>query len=139
MKKIILSLSAIALLSGCVSQDAADEKMAKGCQTGVNALLESGQSITVKSTNYSFEDNLEGKHRRVTLETVLKDGWLELDKTYSCLFAQQWGMFKSSHAAVLVQVRFPDGTIIGKKDGMIMGELSDFVKLSDTVQEAMQQ
>jgi hypothetical protein len=138
MKKFLLSATALLLLSGCVSQDQADEKMEKGCRAGVDALLGSAQIMQVKSTNYSFENNLEGQHRRITLETTIKDGWLEKDETYSCLFAQQWGLFKSSHAAVLVQVKFPDGKIVGKQDGLLVGELSDFVKLSDTVQDAMQ-
>lgn len=137
MKKTLLSVAALLALAGCVSQDQADEKMARGCKAGIDSLLGSANIETVKSTNYSFENNLEGQHRRITLETVMKDGWLELDQSYSCLFAQQWGFFKSSHAAVLVQVKFPDGRVVGKKDGVIVGELQDFVNLSNTVEKAM--
>lgn len=138
MKKILLSASALLLLAGCVSQDQADDKMARGCRAGIDSLLGSEKIDQVKSINHSFESNLEGQHRRVTLNTRTKDGWLELDKSFSCLFAQQWGLFKSSHAALLVQVKFPDGRIVGKEDGLIIGELQDFMKLSDTVQAAMQ-
>lgn len=138
MNKLYLSVAAALLLSGCVSQDQADQKMERGCRAGIESLIAPATLDQVKSINYSFENNIEGQHRRVTIEAVTKDGWLELDKTYSCLFAQQWGIFKSSHAAVLVQVRLDEGKVIGKQDGLIIGEMSDFIKLSDTVQEAMQ-
>jgi hypothetical protein len=138
MKKLYLSVAAALLLSGCVSQDQADQKMERGCHAGIESLIAPATLEQVKSVNFSLENNLEGQHRRVTIDAVTKDGWLELDKTYSCLFAQQWGIFKSSHAAVLVQIRLDEGKVIGKQDGLIVGEMSDFIKLSDTVQEAMQ-
>lgn len=139
MKKIILSTASLLLLTGCVSQEQVDAKITRGCEAGVNSLLGSAKILKVNTKNYSFEENSEGQHRRVTLETVTKDGWLEVNKTYSCLFAQQWGFFKTSHAAILVQIKMPDGKIIGKKGSVIQGSIDDFMKLTDTVQEAMGQ
>lgn len=139
MKKILLSFAAILMLGGCVSQTQADEKMAKGCEAGIKSLLGSATIKEVKSINYSTEENIEGPHRRVSLETVTKDGWLETDKTYSCLFGQQWGLFKSKHLALLVQIKFPDGRIVGKKDGTLVGEIADFLNLTKTVDIAMGQ
>lgn len=138
MKKFaLLTLSTLAL-TGCVTQEQADEKMAKGCEAGVNALIAPKEISTVKSTNFSTETTNEGPHRRVTLAVVEKDGWLELDKEYSCLFAQDWGMFKSSHKALLVQTDI-DGSVYGKVDGIITGSLDDFMKLTATVDAAMNQ
>jgi hypothetical protein len=133
---LILSLS----LTACVTQDQADVKMAKGCVAAVNALIEDqGKEIMeVKTKRYAQEDAEGGLHRRVTIEAIEKEGWLELDKQYSCLFMQQWGLFKSSHHALLVQVKIED-KLYGKKDGSIIGSFDDFMKLTRVVDSAMGQ
>ncbi len=140
MKKYLIAATALSTLAlaGCVSQDQADAKMAKGCAAGVATLIAPKEIKEVKSQNYSFEENAEGQHRRVTLNMVEKDGWMEVDKEYSCLFAQQWGFFKSSHRALLVQVKIDDA-VYGKKDGTILGGFDDFLKLTETVDGAMAQ
>ena len=139
MKKLILSGSALLLLSGCVSQDQADAKIARGCEAGVKALLAPVTIKEVKAKHFSFEENSEGRHRAVKLDTVTKDGWLETEKSYACVFAQQWGLFKSSHTALLTRIELPDGRIVGKKDNKIIGDMGQFLKLTETVQDAMQQ
>jgi hypothetical protein len=128
------------LLVGCVTQDQADVKMANGCIAGVNALISSnGKKIdTIKAQRYANETSSDGAFRRVTIEAVEKDGWLELDKQYSCLFEQQWGPFKMSHSALLMQVSIDD-EIIGKKDSKILGSIEDFSKLSAAVADALRQ
>lgn len=137
MKKLILAAAASLTLAGCVSQDQADEKMARGCRAGVESLLGNAKIDTITSTNFSLETDIEGQHRRVTLNARTKDGWVELDQSFSCLFAQQWGFFKSSHAAILMQVQMPDGRVVGKKDGMLVGDIGDFTKLTESVNAAM--
>ena len=132
----LLSLS----LTACVSQDQADIKMAKGCVAAVNALLkDDGKEIMeVKSKNYAQEEAEGGLHRRVTIGAIEKEGWLELEKEYSCLFMQQWGMFKASHKALLVQVKIED-ELYGKKDGVILGDFEDFLGITKVVDSAMGQ
>lgn len=132
----LLSLS----LTACVDQNTADIKMAKGCRAGVDALLKKdGREISeVKAERYADEQTEGGLHRRITIEAIEKDGWLELDKKYTCLFAQEWGLFKSSHHALLVQIEIDD-QLYGKKDGVILGELQDFLDLTRTVGTAMGQ
>lgn len=139
MRLLLISLLSLGL-TACVNQDQADEKMAKGCEAAVNALIkDDGKEISqIKVKRYANEQAEGGLHRRITLLGVEKDGWLELDKSYSCLFAQDWGLFKSSHEAMLVQVQIDD-QLYGKKDGVIQGTLEDFMKLTDTVQKAMGQ
>ncbi len=133
---VLLSL----LLMGCVNQNQADVKMAKGCAAGVNALLEeSGKVISeIKVQRYADEQAEGGLHRRITLEGVEKEGWLELDKSYSCLFMQEWGLFKSSHHALMVQVKIED-RIYGKKDGTILGSFDDLINITRAVDAAMGQ
>lgn len=127
-------------LTACVTQDQADIKMAKGCAAGVNTLIaDEGKEIgKIKVQRYANEQAEGGLHRRITLEAIEKNGWLELDKEYSCLFMQDWGLFKSSHEALLVQVKIGD-QIYGKKDGTILGSFEDFLKLTKVVNAAMGQ
>lgn len=139
MKKLLLSFSALLALSACVSQDQADTKMEKGCKAGVESLIKPETLTNIKSVNLSNEKTVDGLHRRVTINATAKDGWLEIDKTYSCLFAQQWGLFKSNHLAILVQVKLPSGRIVGKEGGMIKGEIADYLSLTKTVETAMGQ
>lgn len=138
MKKLALVTLSTLALTGCVTEQQADEKMAKGCEAGVVSLIAPKEISQVKTKNYSTEIVEDSPHRRVTLGVVEKDGWLELDKEYSCLFAQDWGLFKSSHKALLVQVQIDDSTY-GKVDGIINGSMEDFMKLTDAVDQAMGQ
>lgn len=138
MKKYALIAVSALTLSGCVSQEQADQKMVKGCEAGVGSLIQPKEIKEVKASTIADEVTSEGLHRRITLTVTEKDGWLELDKQYSCLFAQEWGMFKSSHRALLVQTKI-DSSVYGKVDGVINGSLEDFMKLSDTVEQAMGQ
>ena len=128
------------LLTGCVTQDQMDIKMAKGCSAGVNALLaKEGKEIgEIKTKRYANENAEGGLHRRITLEGIEKDGWVELDKSYSCLFMQEWGMFKSSHRALMVQIKI-DEELYGKRDGQILGDFQDFLELTKVVDGAMAQ
>lgn len=138
--RILLVLLLSLTLTACVSQEDADVKMAKGCVAGVNALIsEDGREISeVKSREYSSK-NVEGSlHRQIVVEAVEKDGWLELDKEYNCLFAQQWGLFKMFHKALLVQITVDNATY-GKKDGEIIGGIEEFLKLTGAVDQAMNQ
>ncbi len=133
---IFLSLS----LTACVNQEQADTKMAKGCLAGVNALINiDGKNISeIKAERYANEQTEGNLHRRVTLEAIEKDGWLELEKEYSCLFEQKWSAFKTAHVALLVQIEI-DGTLYGKKDGKLIGAFDDFLRLTQSVDDAMKQ
>jgi hypothetical protein len=138
MKKFILyaSLLSALTLSGCVTQQQADAKMGEGCKAALAAVMASKQILTVKATNYSDEQTEGSLYRRVTIDLVEKDGWAELDKRYSCLFAQEWGFLKSSHTALLEQVVMGD-QVVGKKDGKILGSMEEFMNLVSKAETAM--
>lgn len=139
MLKSIIPLCLLTFaLTGCLSQDQADIKMSKGCEAGINALISPVQIGEIKSQNYSNEQVNGGLHRRVTIEAIEKDGWLELDKKYSCLFMQKWGIFNSSHKALLAQITIEDETI-GNIDGHVVGGFDDFLKITRVVDQAMGQ
>lgn len=138
MKNYALIAVSALTLAACVPQEQADEKMAKGCEAGVKSMIAPKEIASVKTKNYADEQAEGGLHRRVTLGVVEKDGWLELDKEYSCLFMEEWGLFKMSHKALLVQVKIDD-SVYGKVNGVITGSLDDFLKLTEHVDEAMGQ
>lgn len=135
----ILALSApLLLLSACVDQATADAKMEKGCRAGVQALIGDKQILDVISLDTkSKEFGNQGVHRFVTIKVNEKDGYFDSEGTYQCVFLEQWGAFKSTHSALLMQIDI-NGEIYGKDDqGVIQGDWEDFVKLSGTVDSAM--
>jgi hypothetical protein len=140
MKKFILlaaGLSTLAL-SACVSQESADEKMAKGCVGAVNAML-SPRTVKEMKSFTAENDTSEGSiHRRIKITYVENDDFAESERQGECMFSQQWGMFKSTHAALLEQLVVND-QIIGKKNGIIQGSMDDFIKLTNGASTAMGQ
>ena len=126
-------------LTACVPQEQADSKMLRGCEAAVASLISPKEIIQVK--NKKFSDTYpkgEGKHRLVSMTVLEKDGWVELDKDYSCVFLEQWGLFKMTHDALIIQVKIDD-EIIGKVEGRIQGGFDEFLNLTKTVDRAMGQ
>jgi uncharacterized lipoprotein NlpE involved in copper resistance len=140
MKKITLTLAAVSILgiTGCVNQQQADTKMGEGCKAAIEAMIEPKKLLETKSINYSDEQTEGSLYRRVTVTAVEKDGWVEVEKKYKCLFAQQWGLFKSSHTALLEQLSVGD-QFWGKKDGKIIGSMEDFMKMTGKADTVMGQ
>ncbi len=140
MNKLILVLSAAAILplTACVSQEQADEKMAKGCEAAIGAMLAPRSIKEIKGTSAEDEKTMGSVYRRVKVSYVENDDFAESTKEGTCLFSQQWGSFKSSHAALLEQVTW-NGKLIGKKDGNIEGDMNDFLKITEKVDTAMGQ
>ena len=103
--RLLLVIIALIGLSGCVSREQADARLAKGCQAGVQALLPEGLTIDrIKET--SFAPSPEGQGlRHVTITTVTLDGWLETEKVYECIFEESFGFLKTNHTASIYQVR----------------------------------
>lgn len=140
MKKYVLALAGISVLAvtGCVKQEDADAKMAKGCEGAVAAMLAPRTIKAVKGFTAS-DDASEGSiHRRITLTYVENDDFAESEKKGECLFSQQWGVLNSSHAALLEQIIVND-QILGKKGGIIQGSMDDFIKLTNGATTAMGQ
>ena len=138
MKKFILAFAGVSVLAlaGCVSQEQADEKMKTGCKAAIGAMIEPRTIKEVKTSSTAAEKTMGSTYRRITLNYVENDDFADTEHTGSCLFSEQWGTFKSSHAALLEQVVYND-TLIGKKDGNIEGDMNDFMKLNEKVDAAM--
>lgn len=140
MKKFALAAAGVSVLAlaGCVSQEQADEKMKTGCKAAVEAMIAPRTIKEVKTSSAEAEKTMGSVYRRITLTYVENDDFADSEHTGSCLFSEQWGGFKSSHAALLEQVVYND-ELIGKKDGNIQGSMDDFLKLTEKVDAAMAQ
>lgn len=140
MKKFTVlcaGLSALAL-AGCVTQEQADAKMFKGCQSAIGAMIAPAEIKDVKSQSAAPEKTMGSVYRRVTMTYTEVGDFAEIENEGSCLFSEQWGPFKSTHASMLEQVVYKD-ELIGKKDGTIHGDMNAFLKLNETVDAAMGQ
>ncbi len=140
MKKSFLIISAISVLalSACVSQEEADAKMAKGCESAIGAMLAPITIKEVKGFNADYEGMLGIKYRRLAVTYVENDDFAAAEKTGTCLFSEEWTAMKGSHLAMLEQVTV-NGKLVGKRNGVIQGSVDDFVKLTEGADTAMGQ
>ena len=138
MKILTLALvtASTLTLSACVTQEQADEKMITGCKAAVSAMIEPRTVKTFTANSGEDEKTMGSVYRRIKLTYIENDDFAEMPHEGSCLYSQQWGMFKSSHAAMLEQVVYND-QLIGKKDGNIQGDMNQFMKLNEKVDAAM--
>lgn len=140
MKKFMLAFAGVSVLvlAGCVNQEQADEKMKTGCKAAIDAMIAPRSVKEVKVSSAEAEKTMGSVYRRIKLTYVENDDFADSEHEGSCLFSEQWGSFKSSHAALLEQVVYND-ELIGKKDGTINGSMDDFLKLTEKVDSAMAQ
>ena len=135
--RTFIALGACALLlGGCVSREQADAKMAKGCEAGVKALLPEGRKIE-RVVETKFSTSPEGNDLRVVkMKAIENDGFLEIESNFECTFEEGFSFLNIGHAAAVHQLRIGD-VIIGRSGDQILGDTSDFVKLTDAVTDAM--
>lgn len=136
-KTTCLALVALIALSGCVSREQADARLSRGCAAGVEAFLPEGQKIKeVKQSEYLDSAELGKGFRVVNMAYVESDGWADVDKTASCIFAEQFGFMNASHIASIYLLHVND-IIIGKDGDQIVGSYEDNAKLNEKVDKAM--
>ena len=140
MKKITLALASVSVLSltACVNQEQADAKMITGCESAIATMIEPTTVKNYTASSAEDEKTMGSVYRRIKISYIENDDFAEMTKEGSCLYSQQWGMFKGSHTALLEQVVYND-TLIGKKDGIIEGDMNQFLKLNEKVDAAMSQ
>lgn len=132
----IIGVFAIVLaLSGCrVSRDSADQKLAKACEAAINVLLSSDEELSVNKTSFSYEELSSGlKLRAVKLEgdLVVHRG-RERTREYRCTFGEEFGPFGFGHNASYYGLE-KDGAFYGYKDGKMIGDLNDHLRLTEAV------
>ncbi len=139
MKKFLVIVSGVLLLTSCVTREQADERLARGCAAAVELFLDDGFTIKeIKNKSYSNSEEYGNSYRKVTLSAIESDNWLDIDKEYKCIFAEEYGFLKTTHRASIYQVIVND-KIYGTKDGVIVGDMKDLLKLTETVDNAMLQ
>lgn len=132
---ILLGTCAL-LLSGCVSREQADAKLAKGCVAGVNAMLPEGRKIE-RTVSTDFSPSPEGQGmRHVKLKAIENDGFLEVESDFECVFEESFGIFNMGYTASIYQVRTGE-RVVGKSGDEILGDANDFLKLTDAIRDAM--
>lgn len=134
---LLLSVSSLLFLSGCVDRAQADAKLQRGCAAGVALYVPEGFTIKeVKGATFSDAKNGEGD-RRVTLTVMQSDGWYDEEKTYFCNFAEGFGFMQMSHNAEIYQIDMGDGRVFGKKDGDIVGGFAEWQRITGAVDKAL--
>lgn len=137
MKKYVFFLITVSVLSGCGdNREAKDRKLALGCQAGLKALFaqEKYDRQIDKVTSKKFSNEAEG--RRVVLQASTKNKQYGYPKneSFNCLFAETSNML--GYKAEVQQINI-DEDVFGKKDGQILGDMNDFLKLTGAVEEGM--
>lgn len=133
---IFISLSCALLLTGCVSRDEADMKLAHACRAGVQTLLPENLKID-RIVGREASKSPEGPGvRYIKIKTVTIDGMLEEDKDYECLFEEEFAMFGMGYTASVYQVRTGDA-MYGKSGNELKGDASVFLKLTDAMRSAL--
>ncbi len=131
-----LCLAVVLALGGCVSRDQADEKLGKACQAGINAYLGTGQQIdTIKNIRATASPVGRG-YRHVSIDTVMVDGWLEMEETYECIFDEKFSFMNLGYTAAIYQLRVGD-IIVGQSGDKVMGSAQDFIRITDAVRDAL--
>ncbi len=132
-----LCLLSVLVLTGCVTREQADARIARGCAAGVEVFLDEGFKIKEIKDKF-FKDSVEFGHgyRHVILRAVESDDWLDVDKEYECVFAEGFGFLNNSHTATIYQLNV-NGQTYGNKGGKLLGSFQDHLKLTEIVEQAM--
>ena len=139
MNKIVrysFALFCVLTLSGCVSREQADAKLAKACAAGVNVFLSDGQEIDKIVETKSSPSPIGQGYRHITLIATVKNDWLEQNHTYECDFDESFGFMNANYTASIERLD-AEGTIIGRAGGQILGDAQDFIKLTEAIRKAL--
>jgi hypothetical protein len=125
-----------AALTGCVSREQADAKLAKACEAGIMALLPEGTNVG-KVAGSTFTASAEGQGlRHVALKLEHQDGWIEEDTVYECTFEESFGPMKNNFTASLYNLKMGEQSY-GKFGNEILGDAQDFIKLTDAIRKSL--
>ena len=133
---LLLGMLALSGLTGCVSREEADAKLALGCEAA--SLLFAQQGVQVETTGQIIfgQSDLGKNFRHVLMSVTETDGWHQEQKEYRCIFMEEFGFARLRYVATIYQVRVGD-QIFGKEGNEIIGSLEDHIRLTDAVARAM--
>ena len=134
--RLCFAFVCVLALSGCVSRDQADAKLAKACAAGVNVFLTGGQEVDkIVESKFTPSPVVQG-FRHVTLIATVKNDWLEQNHTYDCDFDESFGFLGGGYTASIEKLE-AEGIVIGRAGGEILGDAQDFIKLTDAIRKAL--
>lgn len=134
--KIVFVFIVTLALTGCVSREAADAKLVKGCEAGVNAILPEGIQIGEVLSTEATPASQGTNYRHIKLVAIEMGDWLEEEKAYECIFEENFGFLKANHTAAIYQIK-TGYKVVGKSGGDILGDVDDFLKLTEAIRKAM--
>lgn len=123
-------------LAACVSREQADARLARGCAAAAELFLPEGTKVKEIKGKTFGEAKQGAGFRDVTLSAVETDGWSDVEVEYRCVFEEQFGFLGNGHTAAIEQVRLHDN-IYGKEEGKILGTFEEHLKLTETVEKAI--
>jgi len=128
----------VAGLAGCVDRDEANAKLALSCQKGVSFLLD--EYVTIKSVHNTSFTKVADKNDgdvRVTLDVVVDDNHLDIDRSFSCNFIEKTGFLNNSHSANITQIDMGNGEVYGRKDGKIIGGMNKWLNITKEAESVL--
>jgi PBP1b-binding outer membrane lipoprotein LpoB len=130
---LLLTCAASLLLSGCVSRQHADTKLAEACAAGAAAFLEEREKSEGLEKQTASESAKMGiGHRDVAITLKINDGFATNSKEYSCTFAEEFGALGMVYTAAITQIKLGD-KIIGQDGLEIIGTPEELEKLNAAV------
>ena len=137
IKSLAIGIFCTSLLTSCISREQADSRLALGCAAAVELFLDDNFTIKeIKKKVYSTPTEFGSGFRQVKLFAIESDTWLEIDKEYSCIFAEEFGPLQSTHRTTIYQVKVNDQTY-GREGDKILGSMQDHLRLEEVVDNAM--
>ena len=130
--------SMILALAGCVDREQANATLASSCQKGVSFLL--GEYSTIKSVKNATFSKVADKNdgdTRVTLDVIVDENHLDIDKSYSCNFFEKTGFLSGSFSANISQIDMSAGDIYGRKDGQIHGGMNKWLDITKEAESVL--
>ena len=138
IKKWMLCLLGLLVLSACGSREEADKKLARGCEAAVKSMLakdsEDRQIEAIKGRRFAPA----GENREVTLQfmTKNKEFGYEAEESFKCVFEESYSPGFTAWKASLLQLHIGE-TVYGSEGGEIFGTMEDQMSLTAAVESAM--
>ncbi len=137
MKKYLFCLLSVSLLSACGDgRGEKDKILARGCQAGIKSLMAQDKYDRQidKVHSRKFSDTPDGRKIVLKVTTKNKEFGYPKDESFNCIFAETSNIL--GWKADLQQINIGED-IYGRKDGKILGEMQEFLDLTDAVNKAM--
>ncbi len=135
MKKILIPALTLLFLTNCSpSPEQQNKRLAKACEAGISALLAQEKFDRQIATRKNMSASEVSDGRQIILQVQTKNkqyGYLQ-DEAFTCVFnvGTLFGPFGES--IEIVQMNIGE-TSFGKKDGQILGDMKDFLLITQSV------